>query len=226
MGRVRAFLAFRGVDQGRDVPAHEIVGFRVPDSALQREMPHGHGCAGVLGGHVGQCLPHVGCRHLAKPPATYNSQDRLKHILVLLDRLRRAAVKPFLQPVLCSLAYGVSGVASLRSDPCVQVGVQDPQLVLDGGSGQARDLPPYAALAVRGVPEGNGTTPYARAAIVPSRVAARTSTVLKVDRVLAPSAAPGHDMRLPSGAKEWGHSQQTAGLLQAHADTNKHVKGL
>jgi hypothetical protein len=50
--------------------------------------------------------------------------------------------------------------------------------------------------------------------------------VLKVDRVLAPSAAPGHDVRLPSGAKKWGHSQLTQGLFQASAGTNEQVKGL
>ena len=97
------------------------------------------------------------------------------------------------------------------------------QLVLDRGPGLARDLPPYATLAVRGVSERDGTTPYASAAVVPFRVAARPASMLKVDRVFAPSAPPGHDVRLPSGAKKWGHSQQAPGLFQARPGTNTQI---
>ena len=43
------FLALGSVDQGRDVARHEIIGFRVPDGALQREMPHGDDRTGVTG---------------------------------------------------------------------------------------------------------------------------------------------------------------------------------
>src|SRR5262249_54717845 len=147
-----------------------------------------------------------------------------KNVLVLLDRLGRAAVEPFLQPVLCRLAYGVGGVASLRSDPHVQVGVQGLQLVLDRGLGLAGDFPPDAALAIRRVPERDRATPYARAAVVPFRIAASTAPVLKMDRVLAPSAPPGHNVRLlPSGAKKWGHSQQTPGHCRTRPGTNRQV---
>ena len=52
-------------------------------------------------------------------------------VLVLLDRLSRAAFEPFPQPVLGCLAYGVGGVPSFRGDPHVHVRVQGLQLVLD-----------------------------------------------------------------------------------------------
>jgi hypothetical protein len=33
----------RGVGQGGDVAGDQVVGFGVPDGALERQMPHGHG---------------------------------------------------------------------------------------------------------------------------------------------------------------------------------------
>jgi hypothetical protein len=47
--------------------------------------------------------------------------------------------------------------------------------------------------------------------------------MLEVDRVLARSASPGHDVRLPSGAKKWGHSRQTLGPFQAYPGTKMQV---
>ena len=145
------------------------------------------------------CLPNVSRRKLAEPPGTDKLQERLKNVLVLLDGLSRAAFEPFPQPVLCCLAYGVGGVASFRGDPLVHVGVQGLQLVLDRGLGLAGDLPPDAALAVRGISEGHGPAPDAGAAVVPFGIVASTASVLEVDRVLAPPAPPGHDMSVPKG---------------------------
>src|SRR6266571_3909603 len=101
---------------------------------------------------------------------TDSLQDRLKHILVLLDRLGRAAVKPVREPVLCGLPYGVMGVTGLRDDPFVEILVQLLELVHDGGLGLAADLPPVA-LSAFGIPERYLTAPQPRAVPVAFRVA-------------------------------------------------------
>jgi hypothetical protein len=48
-----AGLAFGGVGQGGDVAVDQVVGFGVPDGALEREVPHAHRGGGVPGGHGG-----------------------------------------------------------------------------------------------------------------------------------------------------------------------------
>ncbi len=62
-----------GIDQGRDVAADQVVGFGVPDGALEREVSHRHRRAGVPSRHRGQCLPDVGRRQLAELPGAGQS---------------------------------------------------------------------------------------------------------------------------------------------------------
>jgi hypothetical protein len=64
---VAALLAFGGVGQGGDVAGNLVVGFGVPDGALEREVPHAHCGGGVSGGRGarGECwwpvlAPHAG----------------------------------------------------------------------------------------------------------------------------------------------------------------------
>lgn len=54
-----SFPPLRGVDQRRDVAAHQVAGLSVPDGAPEREVAHAHGRAGVLGGHLRQCQSYV-----------------------------------------------------------------------------------------------------------------------------------------------------------------------
>lgn len=52
---------------------------------------HRHRRAGLPGRHLGQCLPYVDRRQLAKLPGADNLQNRLKDVLTLIDNLRAAA---------------------------------------------------------------------------------------------------------------------------------------
>ena len=156
-----AVLALGGVGQGGDVAADQVVGFGVPDGALERQVPHGHRRGGVPGGHRGQRLPDVGGGQVAELAGADDFQDRLQDVLVLRDRLGRAAVQPVGEPVLGGLPDGVVGVAGLGGDALVELGVQVAELVDDGGLGLAADLA-AGALAVAGVAEGDLAAPQAR----------------------------------------------------------------
>ena len=48
-----AGLALGGVGQGGDVAVDQVVGFGVPDGALEREVPHAYRGGGVPGRHRG-----------------------------------------------------------------------------------------------------------------------------------------------------------------------------
>ena len=91
LGRA-AFLAFGCVGQGGNVAADQVVGFGVPDGALERQVPHRDRGGGVPGRHLGQGLPHVGRGQLAELAGADDGQDRLEDVLVLGDRLGGAAV--------------------------------------------------------------------------------------------------------------------------------------
>ena len=146
-------LAFGGVGQDRDVAADEVAGFGVPHGALEREVPHAHRRGGVPGGHGGQRLAHVGRGQVAELAGPDDGQDGLEDVLVLGDRLGGAAVQAVGEPVLGGLPDGVVGVAGLRGDPFVELGVQVAELVHDGGLGGAADLAPLA-FPVAGVAHG------------------------------------------------------------------------
>ena len=75
------------------------------------------------------------------------------------------------EPVLGGLPDSVVGVACLGSDPFVELGVQVPELVDDGGLGLAADLAALA-LPVAGVASGELAAPQARAGLVAPGVAA------------------------------------------------------
>jgi len=143
-------LAFGRVGQDRDVAGHQVAGFGVPDGALERQVPHAHRSGGVPGGHRGQRLADVGGGQVAELAGADDFQDRLQDVAVLRDRLGGAAVQPVGEPVLGGLPDGVVGVAGLRGDAFVELGVQVAELVHDGGLGLAADLPPLA-LPVAGV---------------------------------------------------------------------------
>jgi hypothetical protein len=145
-------LAFGGVGQGGDVAGHQVAGFGVPDGALEREVPHRDRGGGVPGGHRGQRLADVGGGQVAEFPGADDGQDRLENILVLGDRLGRAALQPVLEPVLGGLPERVVGVAGLGGDARVELESQVAELVHDGYLGLAADLPPLA-LPVAGVPQ-------------------------------------------------------------------------
>ena len=142
-------LPFGGVGQGGDVAADQVVGFGVPDGALEREVAHGHRRGGVPGRHGGQRLPDVGGGQVAELAGADDGQDRLQDVLVLRDGFGGAALEPVGEPVLGGLADGVVGVAGLGGDPFVELGVQVAELVDDGGFGGAADLA-ADALAVAG----------------------------------------------------------------------------
>jgi hypothetical protein len=95
-----------GVGQGGDVAADQVVGFGVPDGALERQVPHAHRRGGIPGCHRGQRPPYVSCGQLAELPGADGFEDRLQDVLVLLDRLGRAALQPVGEPVLSGLADG------------------------------------------------------------------------------------------------------------------------
>ena len=133
--------------------ADQVVGFGVPDGALERQVPHGHRRGGVPGRHGGQRLPHVGRGQVAELAGADDGQDRLEHVLVLGDGLGGAAVEPVGEPVLGGLPHGVVGVARLGGDPLVELGVQVAELIHHGGLGLAADLPPLA-LPVAGIAHG------------------------------------------------------------------------
>ena len=89
-----AVLALGGIDQGRDVAADPVVGFGVPDGALQGEVPHGHRRAGVPGGHLGQRLPHVGGGQLAELAGADDAQDRRQDVWFLVTVLAERPSSP------------------------------------------------------------------------------------------------------------------------------------
>ena len=122
----------------------------MPDGALEREVPHAHRRGGVPGRHRRQRLADVGGGQLAEFPGADDGQDGLENILVLGDRLGRAALQPVREPVLGGLPERVMGVAGLGGDARVELGVQVAELVHDGGLGLAADLPPLA-LPVAGI---------------------------------------------------------------------------
>jgi hypothetical protein len=62
-------------------------------------------------------LPHIICGELAELAGADDRQDGLKHVLVLLDRLGRAAVEPVRQPVPGGLPYGVVRVTGPGTIP-------------------------------------------------------------------------------------------------------------
>jgi hypothetical protein len=115
LGRA-AFLALRGVGQGGDIAADQVIGFGVADGALEREVPHRDRGGGVPGRHSGQRLPHVGGGQVAERAGADDGQDWLEDVLVLLDRLGGAAVEAVGEPVPGGLPDGVMGVAGLRGD--------------------------------------------------------------------------------------------------------------
>ncbi len=99
-------------------------------------------------------------------------------MLVLLDRLGRAAVQSGGEPVLGGLPDGVMYVAGLWDDPLVEFLMQVPELVYDGGLGGAADLAPVA-LAVVGVAERYFAAPQSRAVPVASGIAAGAAAVFE-----------------------------------------------
>ena len=119
-----AVLAFGGVGQGGDVAGDQVVGFGVPDGALERQVPHAHRRGGVPGRHRGQRLPDVGGGQVAELAGADDGQDRLENVLVLGDRLGRAAVQPVGEPVLGGLPDSVMGIAGLGGDRPCRAGVR------------------------------------------------------------------------------------------------------
>jgi hypothetical protein len=81
-----ALLAFGGVGEGGDVAADEVVGFGVPDGALEREVPHRDRGGGVSGGHCGECLSDVGGGQVAEFPGADDGQDGLEDVLTPVSR--------------------------------------------------------------------------------------------------------------------------------------------
>ena len=150
---------------------------------------------------VGQRLPHVGGGQLAELAGADDVQDRRQDVLVLGDRLGRAAVQPGGEPVLGGLPDGVVDVAGLGGDALVELGVQVAELVHDGGLGLAADLA-AGALAVAGVAEGDLAAPQAGAVPVAVRVAARAA-VFEGDAVFAAPAPGRHDLRVPWWGLLW-----------------------
>jgi hypothetical protein len=135
---------FRRVGQDRDVAADEVAGFGVPDGALERQVPHRDRRGGIPSSHRGQRLADVGRGQVAELAGPDDGQDRLQDVLVLGDRLGRAALQAVGEPVPGGLPHGVVGIAGLRGDPLVELGVQVAELVHDGGLGRAADLAPLA----------------------------------------------------------------------------------
>jgi hypothetical protein len=195
-----------GVGQGRDVPGDEVVGFGVPDGALEREVPHAHRRGGVPGRDDGQRLPHVGRGQLAELPGADDGQDRLQHVLVLLDRLGRAALQPVGEPVLGGLPDGVMGVAGLAGDAFVEFVVQVAEFVHDGGFGGAADFA-AGAFPVAGVPEGDFAAPQAWAVPVALRVAAGAAA-FEGNAVFAAPTPGGHSGRISRGGDKSGDDGQ------------------
>jgi hypothetical protein len=106
------------------------------------------------------------------------------------------------EPVLGGLPDGVAGVAGLRGDPFVELGVQVAELVDDGGLGGAADLA-AGAFAVAGIADGDLAAPQARAVPVAVRVAAG-APVFEGDAVFAAPAPGRHSDRLTRGGdKRW-----------------------
>ena len=192
-----AVLAFGRVGQGGDVAADEVVGFGVPDGALERQMAHGHGRAGVLRGHRGQCLADVGGGQVAEFAGADDLEDGLEDVLVFGDGFGGAAVQAVGEPVLGGLADGVVDVAGFGGDALVELGVQVAELVDDGGFGLAADLA-AGAFAVAGVAHGDLAAPQARAVPVAVRVTAGAA-VFERDAVFAAPAPGGHGGSLAGG---------------------------
>jgi hypothetical protein len=119
-----AVLALGGVGEGGDVAADEVVGFGVPDGALEREVAHRDCGSGVPGGHGGECLADVGGGEIAEFAGADDGQDGLEDVLVFLDGLGGAALEPVGEPVLGGLPDGVVGVAGLGGDAFVELEVQ------------------------------------------------------------------------------------------------------
>ena len=190
-----ALLAFGGVGQGGDVAADQVVGFGVPDGALEREVPHRDRGGGVPGGHGGQRLPDVGGGQVAEFAGADDGQDGLEDVLVLRDGLGGAALEPVGEPVVGGLADGVVGVAGLGGDALVELGVQVAELVDDGGFGVAADFA-AGAFPVAGVAEGEFAAPQARAVPVALGVAAGAA-VFEGDAVFAAPAPGGHGDSIP-----------------------------
>ena len=195
-----AVLAFGGVGQGGDVAADQVVGFGVPDGALEREVPHGDRGGGVPGGHGGQRLPHVGGGEVAEFPGADDGQDGFEDVLVFLDRLGGAAVEPVGEPVVGGLADGVVGVAGLGGDAFVELVVQVAEFVHDGGLGGAADLA-AGAFPVAGVSEGDFAAPQSRAVPVALGVAAGAA-VFEGDAVFA-APAPGDSLTRGGDIQWW-----------------------
>jgi len=197
-----SLLAFGGVGQGGDVAGDQVAGFGVADGALERQVPHRDRGGGVPGGHRGQRLADVGRGQVAELAGPDDGQDRLQDVLVLGDRLGRAALQAVGEPVPGGLPDGVVGVAGLRGDPFVELGVQVAELVHDGGLGRAADLAPLA-FPVAGVAGGDLAAPQARAVPVAVRVAAGAA-VLEGDAVFAAPAPGCHGgMIIPGGDNQW-----------------------
>src|SRR5262249_28466149 len=147
-----AFLALGGIGQDGDVAADQVVGFGVPDGALERKVPHAQRGGGVPGCHGGQRLPHVSRGQVAPLPRADDGQDGLEDVLVLGDRFGGAAVQPAGEPVLGGLPDGVVCVAGFWGDALVELEVQVAELVHDGGFGLAADLAPLALPVAESTP--------------------------------------------------------------------------
>ena len=192
-----ALLAFGRVGEGGDVAADEVVGFGVPDGALEREVSHRDGGGGVSGGYGGECLPDVGGGQVAEFPGADDGQDGLEDVLVLLDCLGGAALEPVGEPVVGGLAEGVMGVAGFRGDALVELVVQVAELVNDGGFGGAADFA-AGAFTVAGVTEGNFAAPQALAVPVALGIAAGAA-VFEGDAVFTAPAPGSHGDSLTRG---------------------------
>jgi hypothetical protein len=197
-----AVLAFGGVGQGSDVAGDQVVGFGVPDGALERQVPHAHRGGGVPGGHGGQRLPDIGGGQVAEFAGADDGQDRLQDVLVLGDRLGGAAVESVGEPVLGGLPDGVVGVTCLGGDALVELESHVAEFVHHGGFGGAADLAPLA-FPVAGVSQGDLAAPQARAVPVAFGVAAGAA-VLEGDAVFAAPAPGSHGGRIPGGGdNQW-----------------------
>ena len=177
-------LAFRGVDQRRDIPAHQVASLSMPDRAGQRVVRDRHRGAGTILPEHGQRVPHIVRGQVPKRRMAGELQDRLEHVPVLRDGGSRPAVEPVAEPVIDGLPHGVGG-GRPHSDSDLLAEI--PELVTNLGLGAAADGP-APALAVRGEAERHRRDPVAVG-------------LVEVDAVLAaPAPLDCHAARLALGS--------------------------
>jgi len=211
-----ARLAGRGAGEVGDIRGDVAAGLGVADRPLERQMAHPHRRGTVGLAHVRQRGVDMSRGQLPQPCRPHCGQDRLEHILVLADGLRRPAGQPALEPVLARSPERVVRRGSLAAG--VQLGVQLGEPVGHGGPGRAGDLA-ADALAVGAEAEADRAAPAAGKVAVPGRVRARPG-VVEVHRVAAPAPSCGHavqDIGL-------GHSREpfTGATCRTWTGTGRH----